>query len=109
MRKSGECGGVLTYQIFIIHFSGYSREQDGQGLSDVIASAPIRLQSGRYSQRFSKCDDHTHKPHSSHPHTHTLTPHERVAVSRQDGSAWAVAMGTVTAAMGDGMELHLDK
>ena len=87
-------------------------------MSDLVACVPTRAENGRYFQRFIKHDEdmlstmhmsplHTHTPtHSPH---HIISPHERVIVSRQDGSAWAVAMGTVTKTTNKEIELLLDK
>lgn len=60
----------------------------------------------RYCQSFSRSPDSD--PFSSH--AHSLSANDRVIVSRQDGSGWAVAMGTVTAVSAGGqMEVLLDK
>ena len=93
----------------------FSREQEGCGLSDLVACDPIRSENGRI---FIKHDEamistkhtsplHTHTPSYS-PH-HIISPHKRVIVSKQDSSAWAVAMGTVTMTTDKEIELLLDK
>ena len=72
---------------------------------------PKTEHTNKHLQKFIK-HDHHHHPHtstSSHPHTHSLSLNERVVVSRQDGSAWAVAMGTVTMTNEREVELLLDK
>ena len=48
-------------------------------------------------------------PAHPHTHTHTLSLNERVIVSRQDGAAWAIAMGTVAMTNEGEVELLLDK
>ena len=60
-----------------------------------------RHSTNRYLQKFTQEVAH------SHPHTFTLN--ERVVVSRQDGSAWAIAMGMVTMATHAEVELSLDR
>ena len=61
----------------------------------------------RHSQKFIRHCHHTSTP--AHPHTHTLSLNERIIVSRQDGAAWAIAMGTVAMTNEGEVELLLDK
>ena len=61
----------------------------------------------RHWQKFIRRCHHTSTP--AHPHTHTLSLKKRVIVSRQDGAAWAIAMGTVAMTNEGEVELLLDK
>ena len=80
-------------------------------MGNMLACPPeekIECVSNYHSQKFIK-RHHTSTPSGPHNHTHTLTPNERIVVSRQDGGAWAIAMGTVARATSDEVELLLDR
>ena len=77
-------------------------------MADMRAHSPQQRHStNRYLQKFTRVVAHLHSSSNSHPHTFTLN--ERVVVSRQDGSAWAIAMGMVTMATDTEVELSLDR
>lgn len=75
----------------------YCREKEGTCLANMIARASSPDSSsgggGKVIQSFSKSPP-TSDQAAATVHT-LLTAHDRVVVSRQDGSSWAVAMGTV--------------
>jgi DNA replication ATP-dependent helicase Dna2 len=95
--------------------SPHDREAEGLAMADMLACRPQGLPTGPLSRRLQKfvrkrTRHPPHSPHSPHPHhPHTLTPNERMVVSRQDGTAWAVAMGMVTMATDEAVELLIDK
>ena len=79
-------------------------------MANMVAHPPQHKRdpsNNRHLQKFTRIPSHTAPSPPSHPHT--LTLHERIVVSRQDGSAWAVAMGMVTMATDEEVELSLDK
>ena len=70
------------------------------------ARLPILSKStGRYSQSFTKVPGSS--PSCGHTLPLMLDTNERVFVSHQDGSGWALAMGTVLR-VGEGPEVRLD-
>ena len=83
------------------------RERDGVAMGNMVACPPVQKSehTNHHLQKFIKHRRHTS---TSSPH-HTLTLNERIVVSRQDGTAWAVAMGTVTIATENEVELLIDK
>lgn len=72
------------------------------------AHTPIFSQNtGRYFQSFSKSP---HCPSISTLGTLSLSANDQVIVSHQDGSGWAVAMGTITnVSEGPNVQVLLDK
>lgn len=82
-------------------------------MAAMLALPPVKesgASSNRYLQKFTR-----HQPSPSHSspspssHPHTLTLNERIVVSRQDGTSWAIAMGMVTMITTNEVELSLDK
>ena len=81
-------------------------------MGNMLACQPKRGHSiNRHLQKFTRqsSPSHFHTSTLSHPHTHTFSLNERIVVSREDGKAWAIAMGTVTMATDGEIELLLDK
>ena len=81
-------------------------------MANMLAHPPVRdpaSSSNRHLQKFTRQPSSPHSSSSPLSHPHTLTLNERVVVSRQDGTSWAVAMGIVTVATGSDVELSLDK
>ena len=78
-------------------------------MGNMLACQPKRGHSlNRHLQKFTRrCLPHTST--LSHPHTHTFSLNERIVVSKEDGKAWAIAMGTVTMATDGEIELLQDK
>ena len=78
------------------------REKEGRCLADLVASPAVR--EGRwFSQLLAK-------RRKVGTHGLPLSVHERVVVSRQDGTGWAIAIGTVSKATSSGeVQLSLDK
>ena len=79
-------------------------------MADMLPHQPVResgSSSNRYLQKFTR--ESSSSSSSSSPLPHNLTLNERIVVSHEDGSSWAVAMGIVTTANGNGVELSLDK
>ena len=84
------------------------REEEGHGLADMLAQPPTFFKNtGRYHQSFIKQLDTL--PLSSGREV-SLSSNDRVVISAQDGSCWAIAMGTVTNVLtGEGVRVALDK
>ncbi len=81
------------------------RESDGLGFADMHAHMPTLSKStGRYRQSFTKAPCSSSAYHSGRL---TLDCNERVFVSHQDGSKWAIAVGTVLSVEA-GPEVRLD-
>lgn len=79
------------------------REREGRCLADLVASPAVR--EGRwFSQELAKQGKVGAPGHGS-----PLSVHDRVVVSRQDGSGWAIAIGTVSKATSGHVQLSLDK
>ena len=83
------------------------REQEGLGLADMLACPPTFIRNtGRYLQSFVKKPNAT----ASSGSKASLSANERVAISVQDGTGWAVAVGVVTEVLpGNGLKVVLDK
>ena len=78
------------------------REREGRCLADLVASPAVR-EGCRFSQLFAKRG-------KVGAHGLPLSVHERVVVSRQDGTGWAIAIGTISKAISPGeVQLSLDK
>lgn len=79
------------------------REEKGLGYADMLAGTPS-LNSGRSVQSFAR------SPHSAVPSGSLLATNDRVVISRQDGSGWAISMGTITDVLpGPQVRVVLDK
>ena len=77
------------------------REREGRCLADLVATPAVR--EGRwFSQLLAKRG-------KVGTHGFPLSVHERVVVSRQDGTGWAIAIGTVSKATSGKVQLSLDK
>lgn len=69
----------------------------------MLAGTPS-LNSGRSVQSFAR------SPHSAVPSGSLLATNDRVVISRQDGSGWAISMGTITDVLpGPQVRVVLDK
>ena len=88
-----------------IQFGFYRREKEGLCHSSLTAlpvdsSSPLK----RHTQTF------TQTPPSPHSSDSLLSVNDGVVISRQDGTGWAVAMGTITKPLSDGeIEVLVDK
>ena len=102
----------MRFYSFVCLVFSRCREREGVAMGYMQACQPVRRtehNSNRHLQKFIRHCNHTPTPSHPHTHTHTLPLNERIVVSRQDGSAWAIAMGTVTMATDTEVELLLDK
>ena len=91
------------------HPSPSPSELQGGCLADMLPEPVTGSPYSHCLQTFRKTPDsaHCHTPSKA---ALAFTKNERVIVSLQDGSGWAVAMGTVAIAMQDGViRLSLDK
>ena len=79
------------------------REREGRCLADLVASPAVR--EGRwFSQELAK-----QGKVGASGHGPPLSVHDRVVVSKQDGSGWAIAIGTISKATSGQVQLSLDK
>lgn len=84
-----------------------SREQEGHCLADMLAQQPTFFKNtGRYHQSFTKKLDTLLLSSGGEV---SLSSNDRVVISAQDGSCWAIAMGTVTKVMPGSVRVTLDK
>lgn len=107
MWEVQSCDGDEPTGLYIIMYH-ISRERDGIGLTDMLAQPPTFTKStGRYLQSFTK------KPSLAEVSSSVLSisTNDRVVISRQNGTGWAIAMGTVTVVLPDppGVVVLLDK
>ena len=77
-------------------------------MGNMVACSPVQRSADRTNHHLQKFVKDRHHTSTSSPH-HTLTINERIVVSRQDRTAWAVAMGSVTKATENEVELLIDK
>ncbi len=96
------CVNIIVHMCIINY-----REKEGLGCADMIAHPPTySKQTERYSQTFTRGASSVSDQNS----IISLSANDRIIISCQDGSAWAIAMGSIESVMpGPEVRVTLDR